>query len=460
MIARIFARPILPVLLIVLASTIVFAALAYFFFFRPPSFAPILLRGTIVTPDSVLPQGWILIKNGHIEAVSEQKPASSGAIEVDTNGIIFPGLIDLHNHVSWNVFPRWDAGGTFSDPDQWRNTPDYQNKIGLPYNHLIDAGKFCDMNTYGELRALVGGVTSILATASSNCIAGLVRNLDNSSGFYTWPANDSQHIVSDVFFPQNPQAILNHFQESGFRAYLLHVAEGSDAAARQQFTQLTSSGLLTAKTVIVHGSALVDVDFQAMDTAGASLVWSPRSNVELYGETTDVRAAINDGVRVALAPDWAITGSSNLLDEVRYAADWNANSLDGFLTDQQLVAMVTSVPAAMVGIDDKVGAIRQGAYADLVVISGDAADPYGAFVQSSAQNVQLVLINGTPIYGDPDLMAHFWTTSDLVSMSVLGAAKMLRMPQAGDSFDALQQRLSGALSAQNSPLAPIAEALS
>src|SRR6185295_15895942 len=105
MIARVFAKPIRPLLLILLPSLIAFAALAYFFFLRQPgSFAPILLRGTIVTPDSVLSQGWILIKNGRIEAVSARKPTSSGAIEVDTNGIIFPSLIDLHNHVSWNVF--------------------------------------------------------------------------------------------------------------------------------------------------------------------------------------------------------------------------------------------------------------------------------------------------------------------------------------------------------------------
>src|SRR5215212_7596525 len=81
------------------------------------------------------------------------------------------------------------------------------------------------------------------------------------------------------------------------------------------------------------------------------------------------------GVPIALGPDWAITGSSNLLDELHYAAQWNADHLAGRLTDEQLVAMVTTIPAQMAGIDDAVGAIRAGLRADLLVIAGDRAHP-------------------------------------------------------------------------------------
>ena len=62
-----------------------------------------------------------------------------------------------------------------------------------------------------------------------------------------------------------------------------------------------------------------------MAARGMSLVWSPRSNVFLYGggtdltKTTNIPLALAKGINVALAPDWSIGGSQNLLDELRFA---------------------------------------------------------------------------------------------------------------------------------------------
>ena len=65
------------------------------------------------------------------------------------------------------------------------------------------------------------------------------------------------------------------------------------------------------------------VDFDDMKTAGAKLVWSPKSNVVLYGTTTNIPLARSKGVPVALAPDWSLSGSVNILDELRFAAAWD-----------------------------------------------------------------------------------------------------------------------------------------
>lgn len=52
---------------------------------------------------------------------------------------------------------------------QWRASLDYQAQVRNPYNAIFNTA-FCDMNTYGEVRALIGGVTSILATPAQPCI--------------------------------------------------------------------------------------------------------------------------------------------------------------------------------------------------------------------------------------------------------------------------------------------------
>ena len=51
----------------------------------------------------------------------------------------------------------------------------------------------------------------------------------------------------------------------------------------------------------------------------ASMVWSPLSNLLLYGGTADVKSARAAGVPVALGSDWSPSGSKNLLNELKIA---------------------------------------------------------------------------------------------------------------------------------------------
>lgn len=414
---------------------------------------PIVLRGTIVTPDEIIAPGWVVVENGRIQTISSQRPNVPGAIEIDTEGIISPGLIDLHNHVIWNVIPRWEPDELFLNRYEWRfGNEDYQ-KIRTSFGDLR-SDYFCDMNTYGEVRALVGGTTSILATENKLCIRGLVRNLDFYSGFYTLPIiQDYAHIRNYIDLPIETDRIQQFLRDDKSEAFFIHLAEGRGPAMRAEFNQLDEKGLLTKKTVIIHGIALDSDQFKRMSEQGASLIWSPRCNLELYGQTADILSALDAGVTVALAPDWAITGSSSILDELHVAAEWNSLYLDRRLSDQQLVGMVTKTPAVIAGISEEVGTISEGKYADLLVLSGDTLQPYRSLVEADPGDVRLVLINGVPVYGDRGLMKLFWAPSEFTEMEIMGKTKALTLPD----FPALVTRLEQALSSHELELAPIVE---
>jgi hypothetical protein len=130
----------------------------------------------------------------------------------------------------------------------------------------------------------------------------------NTSSIY-WSFLRPQHPHSGGICRFGTVAILNPF----FEALIIHLAEGTDEAAKEEFTFVSNVKLLNPKGVIIHGIPLTKQDFTYMATNGTGLVWSPRSNIELYGKTADVIAALKAGVEVALAPDWAITGNSNML---------------------------------------------------------------------------------------------------------------------------------------------------
>ena len=63
---------------------------------------------------------------------------------------------------------------------------------------------------------------------------------------------------------------------------------------------LKARGLLVPGVSIIHGVALSPANFAEMAKAHVGLVWSPRSNFELYGSTADVAAAKAAGVRLAI----------------------------------------------------------------------------------------------------------------------------------------------------------------
>ena len=75
---------------------------------------------------------------------------------------------------------------------------------------------------------------------------------------------------------------------------LLHLSEGTDKSAHEHFEALhlaNGQWAIAPSLVGIHSVALTAEDFAVMQSHGASMVWSPLSNLLLYGETADIGAA-------------------------------------------------------------------------------------------------------------------------------------------------------------------------
>ena len=73
---------------------------------------------------------------------------------------------------------------------------------------------------------------------------------------------------------------------------------------------------------LIHGVATDREDYAVMPESDVTLVWSPRSNLALYGQTVDIAGALEEGVRVALSTDWSPSGSFTMREEVPARAGW------------------------------------------------------------------------------------------------------------------------------------------
>jgi hypothetical protein len=159
---------------------------------------------------------------------------------------------------------------------------------------------------------------------------------------------------------------------------------------------------------IVHAMALRPPDAQYLLDTSTSVIWSPRSNISLYGATTPVTMYANMGIqKIALSTDWTVSGSMNILRELDCARNYNSRYLGGYFTDYQLWKMVTTNAAVALNLDDQIGVLAPEYFADITIFSSNGVKNYrgvknyhSAVINARVEDVVLVLRGGIPLYGD------------------------------------------------------------
>jgi 5-methylthioadenosine/S-adenosylhomocysteine deaminase len=376
--------------------------------------APLAVTGHLVTFDPErpeVPDGALYIdRDGVIVAVAEASdpppPGFSDANRIDTGGVVYPGLIDLHNHIAYNCLGLWIAPGR-SEPwtarDQWPKDPDYRPSITEPVNALCSAAGKAVLK-YVECKAVVGGVTAIQGSSKvGRPFEGwMVRNVEYET-FRSGVVRVNQAVFS--LKEEKDFAKVKRRMDEG-NAFIYHLSEGTDPALRAEYDAMGKHGCIAPRFVGIHCTALGDEQFADWTPRGGSVVWSPFSNLWLYGATTDVAAARARGLRICLGSDWAPSGTKNLLGELKVADLWNRTALDGLFSDLDLCRMVTCNPADALGWEGRLGRLRPGLCGDFVVLArGASPDVYRGMVEAVEGDVRLVAINGYPMYGESALMA-------------------------------------------------------
>ena len=473
-----------------------------------PSWDPargIVIQGaTVVTMDdahTVIPHGRVLIRDGHVVAVWRgPKPpigvqiGGASVIEAGADDLLFPGLINLHDHPLENFLHSWpppsahaipDEGKAGTDPYanryQWgggsstSSPPELARLVSNPATVLVESiglGLGGEVVKYAEAAALLGGETAIQGAPRNPETDGiLARNID-SDAFDTRIAPPRVQAIA-LFDGPELDELQAGMMDGRYDAWMVHLAEGvrdadrrpgDTVSSRAEFATLKAKGLLTDVTVIIHGTGLERADFAEMRTAptirsdgtgdgrGAKLVWSPLSNLLLYGRTANVFDALAEGVLVNLGTDWAPSGSRTLLQELKIAdvvardprllgegrEQVAAFSLGGktggerqraeTALDRALVDMVTRNPALSLRWYDRVGSIEAGKVADLLLIHRPSQSPsgdlppsvYRYLIDSTEHDVELVLVGGDPLTGDVDRMSALKPGDYEVVSSVAG----------------------------------------
>jgi cytosine/adenosine deaminase-related metal-dependent hydrolase len=359
-----------------------------------------MIVGTILAQDQVLLNGSLLIDaDGRIAEVGCDLPQDAYTTVLACPGaIVSPGFINPHDHIFYNhAAPSAPAVERYDHRHQWR--------LGLE-GHTQPAYERTtnDENiAWGEIRHVLSGTTAI---AGMGGVPGLARNLEDRelndglsepAAFATvFPLGDAEGrmLAGGCDYP-GPLPLESFAAAGSFQA---HVAEGVDARAHNEIScvlQLLNDFEQT--TAFVHFIAASAEDAVALQQSNGSVVWSPRSNIALYGHTADVTLL---GINVALSTDWLPSGSMSMLRELHCAASFSNTYLDGYFSSHELWQMATINAATSFALQDEIGSIAPGLLADIAVFrNGPSADPFEDLVNAADSDLILVLRGGEVVAG-------------------------------------------------------------
>ena len=196
--------------------------------------------------------------------------------------------------------------------------------------------------------------------------------------------------------------------------WIVHAAEGQNAEAAAEFDRLDALGCLGSNTLLVHGIMLDHAQRTRLVAAGGALVWCPSSNIRLFGKTAQVADLVSNQ-RVAIGTDSRLSGSRDVLDELRFAARL------GGLDEEILEGLVTETSATLLCLPDR-GALAPGLRADLLVLPAQTR-----LGDATRSHVRLVMIDGLARYGDPEYVMRMRASGDTewAQAQVDGVPKML-----------------------------------
>lgn len=357
--------------------------------------------------------GKVWIEDGRILSITrgtrKGPPGYRDAQVIDVRpNLIVPGLIDLHNHLAYNTLPLWTEptqDTPFAHHNSWPRAKSYPTDTTWPAYALITA---CpeELLAYVETKALVGGTTSIQGSPAMNRPRDgwLVRNIDDE----TFGTGDSNLIYVSVLTASSSTLAKRANRMRDGAGFIYHCSEGQRGSiVAREFADAAAAGCLQPSFVAVHANA-VDPSVYATWTDSGAIAWSPFSNLWLYGETTDVPAALEAGITVCLGSDWAPSGTKNVLGELK-SARITADALGWRLSDADIVKMATCRSGDVLerAWGRQTGRLQPGALADLVVLSSSyRAEPFRTVLHATEDTVLLVVVDGVARYGEPNLMAQ------------------------------------------------------
>lgn len=286
--------------------------------------------------------------------------------------IVFPGLINSHDHLEFNIYPKL-GHRKYNDYIEWGND------IHIKDKNIIDSVESVPVELrmkYGVIKNLICGVTAVAHHGNYN------SELDNSQVTIIRKGTCIHSVKLGGKWKIRLNLPVNK------EPYVIHIGEGINSGSSDEINELIRWNLFNRKLIGIHGIAMTAEQSKNFD----ALIWCPDSNLFLFGMTADI-SALKKNTKILFGTDSTLTADGNIFENLRTARKLN------HLSDEELFQSVTETAAEAWGLDD-LGKISKGYKADIVVARKTSGDLYQSFYNTNPENILLILKDGIIILFD------------------------------------------------------------
>lgn len=254
------------------------------------------------------------------------------------NAIAFPGLINSHDHLEFNLYPQL-GDRLYNNYTEWgkyvlgkyKEEIDKISRIPLPLRV-----------SWGMYKNLFCGVTTVVHHGEKIIVDESVIDVFQD-----------YHFLHSIGFEKNWKYKLNKF--SSEKLFVIHIGEGKDEYAKKEIDKVIRWNLFKKEIVAVHGVAMSAKQAKFFK----ALVWCPVSNFFMLDKTAKVDE-LKEHTQIIFGTDSTLTADWNLWKHLRIAKQ------NSSLSGKELFDMLTSTPAVVWGLHEK-GFIRENYLADIVI---------------------------------------------------------------------------------------------
>jgi cytosine/adenosine deaminase-related metal-dependent hydrolase len=283
--------------------------------------------------------------------------------------LILPGLINAHDHLEFNLFPRL-GNGPYETSGDWAR--DIRARFKEQINQVVSV-PLAERLTWGGIRNLACGVTTVCH-----------HNPWHSVFERGFPVRVVRRFHWSHSLEFSPDLAKEHEACPHARPFVFHAGEAINGAGRREMTRLAELGLFAPNSVLVHAVALEGSSLEVARRNGCSLVWCPSSNLFILGKTLS-RDVLDSGLPIALGTDSGLSCEGDMIDELRVGREISG------LSEERLYSMVTTTAAKVLRLAGGEGTIREGGVADLLVFRDEGLAPAATLFR---QRPEAVFIGG------------------------------------------------------------------
>ena len=323
----------------------------------------------------------VICNNGKITSIStaDKENNSNGAHFYFDNALAFPGLINSHDHLDFDLFPML-GNRIYKNYLEWGDDIHRQNKKII--DEILSVPKELRIQ-WGIYKNLLNGITTVFNHGKKLKINDAIIDVFKD-----------KNALHSVRLEKNWRLKLNN-PFNNKEPYVIHVGEGTDDNSCKEIDELIKWNKLNKKLIGIHGVAMNVAQAHSFQ----ALIWCPDSNFFLLDKT----AAINElkkNTAILFGTDSTVSSDWNCWNQLRLGRK------TGLLNDEELFASITTAPAKTRRLNDT-GILRESSNADVIIAEKKYDNEMNSFFAVNPESILMIIKNGNIILFDESLLTQF-----------------------------------------------------